>query len=825
MLAIFMAPFSVGVEINKAEAATPLKDRFTYEFFPSDITKSNRAVYKIYFKINPKCPPEDCKETREYSGGKSELVVYDTLKGNATIAGSKLSDVAGANIWFILKKITKNKEGKIEKEEEVGRKNWTQDDENGLKNEAIFITTSEVNELTLNTLWIAILDPETDYALYMDVPSVNFNNIKIGEWKTSTYNKDAPIDTPIDPGKIGQNSSPAQPSYKSYFDCSGIFPWNDLPCKVASLIYFAIFEPMAAFTWLAAKILDFFVYYSTNSSSYGGEFVNKAWGAVRDIANIFFIIALLFVAIKTILGLNVTDNKRIVGAVIIIALIINFSLFTTKVVIDTSNILAKVFYNNITSEDKNQKTLEAGAGGQKSISVGLVKQFDPQQIMTADQFKNQEGLFIFITVLAILLMGFMIYIFLSIAILFVSRVVSLWISMIFSPIAFVSYAVPFEIPGFGHKKWWDDLLKNAFLAPVFIFFLYIIILFGDVMKSIPGDVLGTASGTEGFLDAAMKVIIPFAIIFMLLLKAKKIAVEFSGEMGKAVMTAGKMIGGVALGAATGGAAMLGRTAIGGGGGYLANKLAEKIGPGRISNKLRDVSDFARKSSFDARRVKIAGQSMASVTGMKVGEGQKGGWNEMKKQQVEKRQKRAEELEKRGTGVEKKAVDNAEIALKEKVLSTTTMRDVRGNPILDANGNPKQITVKLALENFDKDIEKARKELSDAKLADDGHGSNAPEIAAAKAQLDDAKTKKENLRNDRSAGPSIKDLETVRNEKKTNLDVASDKITTEYAKKISSGTNKIMNQIFRLGAYSRAGADEANRKIRTGTKLDSGEKPH
>ena len=108
----------------------------------------------------------------------------------------------------------------------------------------------------------------------------------------------------------------------------------------------------------AGGILDFFVYYSTNSSSYTNEFVSQAWGAVRDIANIFFIITLLYIAIKTILGLNVTDNKRLVGAVIIVALIINFSLFTTKVVIDTSNILAKVFYNNITSKDASIKNAD-----------------------------------------------------------------------------------------------------------------------------------------------------------------------------------------------------------------------------------------------------------------------------------------------------------------------------------------------------------------------------------------------------------------------------------------------------------------------------------
>jgi len=593
--------------------------------------------------------------------------------------------------------------------------------------------------------------------------------------------------SPSGSGKQVGNITFDNPS-PSYFDCSGILPWNDIACKTASFLYSVLFVPMAAFTWLAAKILDFFVYYSTNSSSYTSEFVNKAWSAVRDIANIFFIIALLYVAIKTILGLNVTDNKKLISAVILVALIINFSLFTTKLIIDGSNILAKVFYNNIPSS-------EAGTGGQKSVSVGLVKQFDPQTIF-GDNFKGHEGLFIFVTLLSILLMGFIIYIFLSVALLFVARVVSLWLSMIFSPISFASYTVPFDIPGFGHKEWWSDLIKNALLAPIFIFFLYIIILFGDAIKNIPYDISDTANDIGGYLNATMKTIIPFAIIFILLKKAKDLAVKYSGEIGAAINKYGAMAGGLALGAATGGAAMLGRTAIGGGGGYLAGqaaKGAEFLGLKRTAGVFKDVGKFAQKSSFDVRGVKFAGQSLGSITGMKVGEAQKGGWTEMKKKQQEKRQKRADELEKGGTGEEKKKVENAEIKLKEATLP-----------------------VKLELENADRLIDKARNDLNDA--APSGKDAAALVLKAAK----DAK---ETIRAGANGGAGLKILEEGVHKAKYELTKKGEGITKEYAEKISGSWSKGVNQVFRLGAYSRAGADEAARKIRTGTKLDSGEKPH
>lgn len=603
----------------------------------------------------------------------------------------------------------------------------------------------------------------------------------------------------------------------SYFDCSGILPWTDITCKAAAFLYFVIFTPMAAFTWLAAKILDFFVYYATNSSSYNGEFINKAWGAVRDIANIFFIITLLYIALKTILGLNVTDNKKLISAVIIIALVINFSLFATKIVIDASNILAKVFYNNITSVDETGKTLGPGAGGQKSVSVGLVKQFDPQTII-GNEFKEHQGLFIFVTLLSIILMGFIIYIFLSIALLFVTRVVSLWISMIFSPIAFVSYGAHFDIPGFGYKEWWKTLIESAFLAPIFIFFLYVIILFGDAMKNIPYDVGSTASDVGGYLDATMKTVIPFILIFILLKMAKDLAVKYSGKAGEAMAKIGSAAGGLALGAITGGAALAGRTVIGGGGGYLAGqaaKGADKIGLKRTASSLRDIGTFAQKSSFDVRGVKVAGQSLGSVTGIKIGEAQKGGWSEMKKKQVEKRQKRADELEKRGTGTEKKNVELAEIDLKEKTLP-----------------------VRLDLAEADKEIEKTRIALNDIKGTGDKAGTDA-----AIEKLRDAQDAKDKIRGiDTTIGGidpktgykirikltpktgSIAEADKNVREAKQALDVKGETITKEYAEKISSQTSKNLNSIFRLGAYSRAGADEAARKIKTGTKFDSGEKP-
>lgn len=405
--------------------------------------------------------------------------------------------------------------------------------------------------------------------------------------------------------------------------CSFGLGLSDMNLKgcVAELFYI-IFTASAFVAELGGRFLDFFVYYSTNSTSYDNPFISKGWGAVRDVANIFFIITLLYIAIKTVLSLDSHGSKKMIGYVIIIALIINFSLFTTKVIIDSSNILAKIFYNNIVSVDATNETLDAEAGGQKSISIGLIQKFNPQKLITQDTYVLNPYSFIFLTILLIAITLYTAYVFFAVAVLFVARVVSLWLAMIFSPLAFISYAVPFDVP-FGHKEWWDDLLKNAFLAPIFIFFLYIIVLFTGFLENIISYTDSPNLTSEAnLMQSIMSVVIPFAILVMLLMKAKSLVVKYSGKIGEAVVSGAKMIGGLALGVGAGAVAMGGSQTAGRLARNTANndELKKKAAAGDrgAQRKLALANTFAGKS-FDLRDTGV-GKFAAKRTGMNFNEG-------------------------------------------------------------------------------------------------------------------------------------------------------------------------------------------------------------
>jgi hypothetical protein len=473
----------------------------------------------------------------------------------------------------------------------------------------------------------------------------------------------------------------------------------DLDCGIRNLagciaqIFYAIFGIAAFIGELAGKFLDFFVYYSTNSTSYTSGFVTKGWGAIRDVANIFFIIALLYIAIKTILNLNVSNNKKLISYIVIIALLINFSLFFTQVIIDGSNILAKVFYNSIESKDANG-ALVRGETGEKSISVGLISLFNPQKLVTQKVLDSDGGtaLFIFITLLATALVLYAAWIFFTVAILFVSRVVMLWISMIFSPIAFASYTLPFDIPGLGHKEWWGELLKNAFLAPIFIFFLYIIVMFAGFLK----DIVHFPDGAD-FMQKVMAVVIPFAILMVLLMKAKELAVKYSGEMGKAMSKAGAMVSGAVVGGAVGlgigGAAALGQKTLGRASGAIGRNISANTAVGRFwKNRFNDAS----KSSFNVAAIPGAGK-LLSKAGVKDVKPKYANYEERVKARDEKRKKRSREYEVQANEKEAIAVRKAKAHVEE---------------VKTKQGNEKVAGYRATVIGTDSELKAALKELTD-----------------------------------------------------------------------------------------------------------------
>lgn len=556
------------------------------------------------------------------------------------------------------------------------------------------------------------------------------------------------------------------------FSCSFTYGASFYGC-FAWFIYWVIFSPISFLASLAAQFLDYFIYYSTNSTSYSSNFVGVAWGAVRDIANIFFIIGLLYVAIETILGIG-HNGKKMIASIIVVALLINFSLFFTQVVIDTSNILARVFYNNIDAINKD-KSLAIGSSGEKSISTALVSMFEPQQIISKDQYQNHGiGTFITVTLLASIVSAIMLWVFLATALMFVARVAGLYISMIFAPIAFASYTVPFDIPGLGHKEWWSNLLKQSFLAPIFIFFLYVILLFRDAFKTIFGDVKSATDGISltdaGHIDGLLKVIIPFAIVTVLLLRAKKLAVEYSGTIGESFSKAGGFIAGAATGGIIGAYAGIGRSVIGKAGNSIAksslvNRLSQDKYVGFVGRGITNAGKFVGSSSFDVRGTGL-------VSG--VGQAQKGGYVADVKKNSDDRLKQLEQIKEGANKDLKGALRTNEEDLKKLEL--------------DTHGE---------LTKIDDKIKASREKISDLKKIDDGTPESKAKMEEAKKELKESLANKDDLKKGNGAYAKYKVNNKSLSEAKKAVNDTKHEI--EH-KEINLGVNFVTNQSSKAGRF-------------------------
>lgn len=358
---------------------------------------------------------------------------------------------------------------------------------------------------------------------------------------------------------------------------------------VVQLFYYVLFIPTSWIFALTGVMLDATVYYSIHDTSYRSTFVVEGWKIIRDFCNMFFIFVLLYIAFGTILKVHTVKTQEMIINVVIIGLLINFSLFATQVIIDASNILTRVFYNSsaikITEGGKNGVTentprLSIGENGEIPISAAIVNKLNPQNLIfngkekisvtaggessngatKADDTGIGIGSWIILIVMASIVNVVGLITFLSASLIFIARVIGLWMAMIFAPIAFFSYIVPQlqDVKMIGWKKWWPDTLKMAFLAPIFVFLLYLIVMFLDVGLGFVEDNIKGASGLAYFVS----MIVPFVFIMILMMKAKDVAKDMSGELGQSITKGIAGFGGAILGGAALGTAFLGRNLIG-----------------------------------------------------------------------------------------------------------------------------------------------------------------------------------------------------------------------------------------------------------------------
>lgn len=362
------------------------------------------------------------------------------------------------------------------------------------------------------------------------------------------------------------NNLLSQISCTGFMDCIAY-----LPLYLSYVVYILT----AGVLILAGYIFDTTLTLGIDKTFILKPFIDSTWTVIRDFSNMAFIFVLIFAGIQTILGIG--GWQKTVRNVIIIALLINFSLFFTKVVIDAGNILAVGIYNSmgVVKVDQKHTGTDAGSLPERELSSVLVKAFGPQTFLGAPANTKSATLGTSIFVIGAIVNILVAFAFFRVALIFTGRVIGFWFLMIVSPFAFVSITFP---AGNVFNKWLKNLLGLSFVAPVFLFFLYVIMkvlaegnLFSTLISPSVGD------GSSFSFDVLFVPVVMVIFIYLALDKA----VSYSKDMASSFGDLGSKIAGTAMGLAAVAPAMTG-AAIGGtirGAGAITSYAANKMGMG------------------------------------------------------------------------------------------------------------------------------------------------------------------------------------------------------------------------------------------------------
>lgn len=294
-----------------------------------------------------------------------------------------------------------------------------------------------------------------------------------------------------------------------------------------------------------------------------GAVVEGTWGTVRDIFNLTFIFGLVYIGFQIILGINESSAKRTIPLLIVAALLVNFSLFVVKFIVDFANLTALQIYNLFgvaKALGEGKEVVGEAAGGAidvlgtfgPSISLAFINTIGVTSLLShGPGADTAEGVPMFYTFGMIVVFLVLIYVFFAAAILITIRFAALTFYMIFSPIMFLGWVFP------GMKKYsdqfWHGLFGQAFFAPALLFMLYITYqlsagLAGDGLNREGGAAFANKADALDFAQFVPYLILIVVFMMASLIVAKKMANQGASMVGKvndwAVSKAGNIARGV-----------------------------------------------------------------------------------------------------------------------------------------------------------------------------------------------------------------------------------------------------------------------------------------
>lgn len=495
-------------------------------------------------------------------------------------------------------------------------------------------------------------------------------------------------------------------------------------------------------------VIGFGELYTTSGVGFA---VDNAWVTIRDFVNLFFIFGLVYIGIKLILDSNDSNTRRWLVNLVIAALLINFSLFITKFVVDFSNQLSYQiaqgagWYNDANGVAQS----EVKMANRILDYMGITEIFN----LSGATLNNASWGYIFGTAIFFTITAFIL---IAGGFLLIIRFAMLNLFLVMSPLMFISWVLP-PLKDYM-SEYWRNFLGRAFFAPVYFMFMYFSL---EILKGFQTYIKGglgnagsnmaqTLAGENGrqVLTSTQSTMPFFFLICIFMVASLVIASKMGADFGDKAVGLGKSLSNKAgnyakrgAGRATfGSAALAGQATVGLG----ANRLASS----RRFQNLAAKNKFARAalqgtrtvadSSFDARRVGGLGKSLG------IGEGIKGGYDTRSKN----KQKRDEEFFKSLDDADMDDPANkARAQARQREIETEAERQKQTSEAakkeFDESKGKNSVVLEREIDELGKNIEKLTTELDE----NSRNGTRTPqELEAARRRIENQQARLEQKKN-------------------------------------------------------------------------------
>lgn len=334
-----------------------------------------------------------------------------------------------------------------------------------------------------------------------------------------------------------------------------------------------------------------------------GGIVNTLWQIVRDLFNLALIFALIYAGFKLILNADDTSARKTVSGVIIAGLLVNFSLYIAKLLVDITNFTALQIYSHMaqgTGTYGIENAFDVGStyGGNIAGSFMTVLKIASWFNTTVDGGTFSAISFALLALIFLLLLA---GVFFYSAFMMMTRFIAIVILLIFSPAMFLGYVLP-QFGGYS-KKWREMFVAYCMYAPAYTFMLYLsLFVMIQFSNSFAKQSYGAAFTKNGEVTAdTMGIFVFFFIGIGFLIASTKVAgMMANAGAGGTMKMAHNFANKLTTGALVRGGQM--------GGGYFARAVS-----GFTGSKVTGVADkwesASGKSSRVTRGLRLAGDNM------------------------------------------------------------------------------------------------------------------------------------------------------------------------------------------------------------------------